>query len=94
MAGSISATTALVISASVSAAATVGEMIYADVSKPSAPKAPTQAQTNEQIAQASQASALAQAQALTKRRGMAATMLTSPAGTSGSATVGKATLGG
>ena len=92
MAGSISATTALIIGASVSAAAAVGEGIYAAVSKPSTPKAPTQAQTNEQTAQAAQASALAQAQALTERRGMASTMLQSPM-TSGNATVGKATLG-
>jgi hypothetical protein len=92
MAGSISATTALIIGASVSAAAAVGEGIYADVSKPSTPTAPTQAQTNEQTAQAAQASALAQAQALTQRRGMASTMLQSPM-TSGNATVGKATLG-
>ena len=92
MAGSISATTALIIGASVTAASAVGEGIYAAVSKPSAPTAPTQAQTNEQTAQASQASALAQAQALTQRRGMASTMLQSPM-TSGNATVGKATLG-
>jgi hypothetical protein len=85
MAGSISA--ALIIGA-----AAVGEGIYADVSKPSTPTAPTQAQTNEQTAQAAQASALAQAQALTQRRGMASTMLQSPM-TSGNATVGKATLG-
>jgi hypothetical protein len=86
MAGSISA--ALIIGA----AAAVGEGIYADVSKPSTPVAPTQAQTNEQTAQAAQASALAQAQALTQRRGMASTMLQGPM-TSGNATVGKATLG-
>ena len=93
MSGSISATTALIIEAGVTAAATASEMIYADVSKPPTPKAPTQAQTNEQTAQADQASALAQAQALTKRRGMASTMLQSPM-TSGNATVGKETLGG
>ena len=94
MAGSISATTALLITAGVTAAATVGETVYSALNQPSAPTAPTQAQTAEQQAKASQASALAQAQALTKRRGMAATMLTSPMGTSGTATVGKATLGG
>ena len=93
MAGTISGTTALIIGASVSAAAAVGEGIYEAVSKPSAPVAPTQAKTNEQTAQAAQASALAQAQALTQRRGMASTMLQSPM-TSGNATVGKATLGG
>jgi hypothetical protein len=94
MAGTISVTTALLIGAGVTAAATAGEMIYSAVSQPSAPTAPTQAQTAEQQANASQASALAQAQALTKRRGMAATTLTSPMGTTGAATVGKATLGG
>jgi len=83
----------LVIAAGIMAAATVGEGIYEAVSKPSAPVAPTQAQTNEQTARAGQASALAQAQALTQRRGMASTMLQSPM-TSGNATVGKATLGG
>lgn len=93
MAGSISGTTAMIVAASVTAAATASEMIYSAVSKPSAPTAPTQSQTNEQTAQASQASALAQAQALTRRRGMASTMLQSPM-TSGNATVGKATLGG
>ena len=93
MAGSISATTAMIVAASVTAAATTSEMIYSAVSKPSAPVAPTQAQTNEQTAQAAQASALAQSQALTQRRGMASTMLQSPM-TSGNATVGKATLGG
>jgi hypothetical protein len=88
----ISTTAALLISAGVAAAGTASEMIYSAVSKPSAPVAPTQAQTNEQTAEASQASALAQAQALTKRRGMASTMLQSPM-TSGNATVEKATLG-
>jgi hypothetical protein len=88
----ISTTAALLISAGVAAAGTASEMIYSAVSKPSAPVAPTQAQTNEQTAEASQASALAQAQALTQRRGMASTMLQSPM-TSGNATVGKATLG-
>ena len=88
----ISTTAALLISAGVAAAGTASEMIYSAVSKPSAPVAPTQAQTNEQTAQASQASALAQAQALTQRRGMASTMLQGPM-TSGNATVGKATLG-
>jgi hypothetical protein len=81
------------IIAATTAAAAVGTTVYEAVSKPSAPKAPTQAQTNKQTAQAAQASALAQAQALTKRRGMASTMLQSPM-TSGNATVGKETLGG
>jgi hypothetical protein len=81
----------VITSAAIAAAA--AETIYAAVSKPSPPKVATQSQTNEQTANASQASALAQAHALTQRRGMAATMLQSPT-TSGNATVGKATLGG
>ena len=94
MSGAISgATIAMLAIAGGTAAASIGLGIYEDVSKPSAPVAPTQAQTNEQTAQAAQASALAQAQALTQRRGMASTMLQSPM-TSGNATVGKATLGG
>ena len=90
MSGTMS--TVIAATAIASAAASTAEMIYANVSKPSAPVAPTQSQTNEQTAKASQASALAQAQALTQRRGMASTMLQSPM-TSGNATVGKATLG-
>jgi hypothetical protein len=74
-------------------ATTVGTGIYEAVSQPSAPPAPTQAATSTQQAQASQAAALAQAQALTQRRGMAATTLTSPTGTSGNAAVKTQTLG-
>jgi hypothetical protein len=75
-----------------STAATVGTSIYAAVSQPTAPQAPTQAQDAQQQAQASQAAALAQADALTKRRGMASTILTSPAGT-GPSQIQKSTLG-
>ena len=67
MSGAISgATIAMLAIAGSTAAASIGLGIYEDVSKPSAPVAPTQAQTNEQTAQAAQASALAQAQALTQ----------------------------
>jgi hypothetical protein len=93
MAGTISASTALIIGLGVSTAASVGMGIYESVAAPSAPKAQTQAQTAQQQAQASQASALAQAQALTQRRGMASTILTSPTGTSGTAATKGATLG-
>ena len=89
----ISTTAALLISAGVAAAGTASEMIYSAVSKPSMPTAPSQAKTAQEQAQASQAAALAQAQALTQRRGMAATQLTSPMGTSGTADIQKSTLG-
>jgi hypothetical protein len=62
--------------------------------QPKAPVAPTQTQSNTQQGQAEQAAALAQAQALTKRRGMASTVLTSPMGvSSGPAQTQIATLG-
>ena len=57
---------------------------------PSTPKAPTNNQ--QQQAQAQQAAAQAQATALTNRRGMASTVLTSPLG-AGPAQTGSATLG-
>jgi hypothetical protein len=85
--------TALVVGLAVSAAASVGTGIYEAVSKPSAPTPPSTANTANQQAQAAQAAALAQADALTKRRGMASTILTSPTGTSGTAATQKATLG-
>lgn len=74
-------------------ATTVGTGIYEAVDKPSQPAAPTQASTAAQQAQAQQAAALAQADALTKRRGMASTVLTSPTGVSGTPAVQRATLG-
>lgn len=87
-------TTAMIVTMAVTTAASIGEGIYAAVSKPSAPKAPTQAANNTQQAEAQQAAALAQAQALTKRKGMASTTLTSPMGvTSGPAQAQTATLG-
>jgi hypothetical protein len=76
-----------------STAATVGTSIYEAVNQPKAPKPPTTANTANQQAQAAQAAALAQANALTKRRGMASTILTSPTGASGTPAVQKATLG-
>lgn len=60
--------------------------------QPSAPKPPDPVQTTTQQAQAGEAAAQAQATALQKRRGMAATVLTSPMG-AGAATTQKATLG-
>ena len=74
-------------------AAAAGVGIASALDQPSAPKAPTQATTNLQQAQASEAAAQAQASALMKRRGMASTELTSPMGTSGAAQTTSATLG-
>ena len=91
MAGSISATTAALVVAGTAVAATGATLGYEmSQSGPSVPSAQT---TAEQQAKASQAAALAQAEALTKRRGMASTQLTSPLGATGTASVGKATLG-
>ncbi len=62
--------------------------------QPKAPTAPTQVGQETQQAQAQQAAALAQAQALQKRRGLSATILTSPTGVSGGpAQTQTATLG-
>ena len=85
--------TALITTLAVTAAASVGTGIYEAVNKPKPPTAPTQANTAQEQAQASQAAALAQANALTKRRGMASTILTSPTGVTGNPTTQKATLG-
>ena len=93
MAGSISATTATIIAASVTAATAVGTTLYAAENQPSAPKAPTPGQSATEQAQAQQDAAQAQAHSLQLRRGMASTMLTSPLGTSGTAQIQKATLG-
>ena len=76
----------------ISAAAT-GLEAYSAFNKPSAPKAPTQTQTTTQQAEAAQAAAQAQATALMRRRGMAATMLTTPMGVTGSTPTLRATLG-
>jgi hypothetical protein len=84
--------TALIVGLGISAIGT-GVTAYEAANQPAPPKAPTQAETANQQAQASQAAALAQADALTKRRGMASTILTSPMGASGTASTQKATLG-
>lgn len=70
-------------------AATTG---YELANQPSAPTAPTQAQTAAQQAQAQEAAAQAQAAALQNRRGMASTILQNPI-SGGSASIQKATLG-
>ena len=59
---------------------------------PSAPVAPSATTSATDQAKAGQEAAQAQASALTKRRGMAATTLTSPLGT-GTAQTQKSTLG-
>ena len=85
--------TAMVIAMVASTAASVGGGIFAAVSKPKAPTALSGAGNQSKQAEAQQAAALAQAQALQKRRGMASTTLTSPLGTSGAAQTQSATLG-
>lgn len=87
----ITTATALLISAGVGVA-TAGVTTGLELSQggPSAPSATTTAQ---QQAEAANAASQAQAEALTKRRGLASTQLTSPMGATGAATVGKATLG-
>jgi hypothetical protein len=82
---------ALLISAGAGLAAT-GVTTGLELSQGS-PTAPSASTTAQQQAEASNAAAQAQAEALTRRRGMASTQLTSPLGATGSATVGKATLG-
>ena len=59
----------------------------------SAPAAPSATDNAKQDAEAASAASTAQAEALMKRRGLAATQLTSPLGTQGAATIGKGTLG-
>lgn len=84
--------TALITSLAVGVAGSVGTGIYEAVDQPSQPQAPTAAQTAQQQAQAAQAAALAQADALSKRRGMASTILQNPV-SGGTAVTQKATLG-
>lgn len=61
---------------------------------PKAPTAPTQVASETMQAREQQAAALAQAQALKARRGMASTILTSPLGTTtGPSQTKQATLG-
>ena len=60
--------------------------------QPSAPKPPTQQQTTTQQSMAGEAAAQAEATALSKRRGLASTILTSPMG-AGAASTQKSTLG-
>ena len=61
--------------------------------QPGTPKAPTPIASNTQQAQAQTAAALAQAEALQKRRGASSTILTSPLGTAAPAQTTQATLG-
>jgi hypothetical protein len=76
----------------ISAVAT-GLETYSAFNQPKAPVAPTQTQTSTQQAEAAQAAAQAQATALMQRRGMSATVLTSPMGVTGSTQTQRATLG-
>jgi hypothetical protein len=61
--------------------------------QPSTPAAPSATTTAQQQADAANAAAQAQAEALQKRRGLAATTLTSPLGASSPASIAKSTLG-
>jgi len=76
----------------ISAVAT-GVEAYSALNQPKAPQAPSQTQTQAQQAEAAQAAAQAQATALSQRRGMASTVLTSPMGVTGSTQTQRATLG-
>ena len=86
----IATSTALLIAAGVGAA-TTGVTTGLELSQ-SSPTAPSAQTTQQQQAEAASAAAQAQAEALTKRRGMASTILTSPLGAS-EANTQKATLG-
>lgn len=77
------------IAAGIGAAVTGIEMS----NMPQAPKAPTMSANQSQQAQVQQAAALAQAQALQKRRGMASTIMTSPQGVTSGTQTQSATLG-
>ena len=79
--------------AAVTAATSIGTTLAGVFSKPKAPAAPAPATTNLQTAQATEAAAQAQATALTQRRGMASTILTSPLGVTGDTPTLKSTLG-
>ena len=78
-----------VIAAGVGAAAAGVEL----ANMPSAPTAPSATTTATEQAEAASTAAQAQAAALAKRRGISATILTSPLGTTGTASTQKATLG-
>ena len=88
----ISTATALLVTAGVTAV-TAGATLGYEASQGGGPAAPTVQSNAQQEAAAANASAMAQAEALTKRRGMASTMLTSPLGTQTGANVAKPTLG-
>ena len=81
------------IALGVMAAASAGTAIYQATNTPKAPNAPSTADIASQQARASEAAAMAQAKALKSRRGLASTILTSPLGTAGQPSVGRATLG-
>ena len=76
----------------ISAAASVATGVAA-FSKPKPPTAPTAEQTRTKQAAAAQAAAQAQAAALSHRRGMASTVLTSPLGVTDGTQTQRATLG-
>lgn len=81
------------IAAGVGAATTIAA-IATRPSAPAAPAAPDKTATQVEQAKYTDAAAQAQAQALLKRRGMAATILTSPMGIAPTPSGQKSTLGG
>ena len=89
----ISLATVAIITSIVSAGAGLAITGYELANQPKQPTAPTMPATQSGQAKAADAAALAQAQSLTKRRGMASTILTSPQGAAGSAQTQSATLG-
>ena len=72
--------TVMMVGLGISAAGSIGTGIAEAVTAPGAPTAPSASQTATEQANAAQAAAQAQAAALTKRRGMASTVMTSPMG--------------
>jgi hypothetical protein len=76
----------------VSAAGAVASGVAA-LDQPKSPAAPTSTQTQTEQAEAAQAAAQAQATALTKRRGMASTIMTSPLGVGNAPNTQRSTLG-
>ena len=76
----------------ISAAGAVASGVAA-LDQPKAPAAPSQATTSLEQAKSTQAAAQAQAAALSQRRGMASTILTSPMGVGAGTQTQRSTLG-
>ena len=85
--------TAALFASIASAAIGAGVSGYELANQPKAPTAPTMLTNQTEQARSQQEAALAQAQALQRRRGMSSTVLTSPLGTQSAAQTQQATLG-